>query len=160
VAQNVGAGEHTRAKKAMLYAMATAVAAGFVVFTVTFFFGDRLARAFTGEAAVIAAAANYLRAYAVDSPMLAVNTCLIGYFNGYGKTLFTMLQGIFCAFCVRIPFAYFMSTLPGVTLFRVGLGTPLATVVGILICLAYYAAFRRKLMSTEALPRLNSCNSD
>ncbi len=151
VAQNVGAGKHERAKKAMLYAMASSALIGLAVFSVTFFFGGVLAKAFTKETPVIAAAASYLKSYAIDSPLLAIYMCMIGYFNGYGKTLFTMLQGIFCAFLIRIPFAWLMSTLPGVTLFKVGLGTPLATTVGIIICFAYYKAakWRREISITH-----------
>ncbi len=138
VAQNVGANEHARARKAMLYGMAASAAAGLLVFAVVFFFGGPLSSLFSKDAPVVAASAGYLRAYAIDSPTLAFYLCLVGYFNGYGKTLFTMLQGIFCAFFIRIPFAWLMSRLPGVTMFKVGLGTPLATVVGLIICVVYY----------------------
>ena len=151
VAQNVGAGEHARAKRAMQYAMAVSVGTGLLVFTVVFFFGHVLAGFFTTDARVVAAASNYLKAYALDSPLIAVNMCLVGYFNGNGKTVFTLLQGLFCAFLVRIPFAFVMSNLSGVTLFRVGLATPLASFVGIVICLVYYAVFRRKQMSSGIL---------
>ena len=142
VAQNAGAGAFDRARKALFGGIAVSVAVGFVVFAVTFFNGRLLTGLFSREPAVIAAAADYLRAYAVDSPLVAVLFCLIGYCNGHGKTLFTMLQGIFCAFAVRIPFAYIMSRQPEVTMFEVGLATPLATVVGITIFLVYLKTAR------------------
>ena len=138
VAQNVGANEHIRARKAMFYGMAAAVSVGFAVSAVIYFFGGALSSLFSKDGLVIAASANYVMAYAIDSPLVAVYMCMVGYFNGHGKTLFTMLQGVFCAFCVRIPFAYLVSTLPGVTMFKVALGTPVATVVGLIICVIYY----------------------
>ena len=63
----------------------------------------------------------------------------MGYFNGCGKTLFVMTQGIIGAFLVRIPFSYLMSKTAGVTLFRVGLATPASTVVQIILCVIYFA---------------------
>ena len=151
VAQNVGAGEHGRARRAMYYGMATAVSIGLLFFIAAFFFGDLLSKLFTQDADVIASSANYLKAYAIDSPLLAVYFCMVGYFNGNGKTLFTMLQGIACAFLVRIPFAYFMSTVPGVTMFHIGLGTPLATLAGILICVVFYRRLKRSQNTSESL---------
>ena len=44
-----------------------------------------------------------LRAYAIDTFITAILFCFIGYYNGCGKTLFVMVQGIVGAFCVRIP---------------------------------------------------------
>ena len=137
VAQNVGADEPVRAKKALYYGIMTSMLAGLAMFALTFWDGKMLAGIFTNDTAVIAASADYLKAYAVDCPLVAILFCMIGYCNGNGKTLFTMLQGVICAFAVRIPVAYLMSRLPGVTLFRVGLATPLATAVGIVIFLIY-----------------------
>ena len=142
VAQNAGAGAFERARKALHCGIAVSVAVGFVVFAVTFWNGRALTGLFSREPAVIAAAADYLRAYAIDSPLVAVMFCLIGYCNGHGKTLFTMLQGIFCAFAIRIPAAYLISRQPDVSMFKVGLATPLATVVGLAIFLIYLKTAR------------------
>lgn len=142
VAQNVGAGEISRAKKALYYGIGTSMIPGVVMFFLTFFKGDLLAGIFTREPAVVAASADYLKAYAVDCPLVAVLFCLIGYCNGNGKTLFTMLQGVFCAFAVRIPLAYLFSRIEGATLFQVGLATPIASVAGIAIFLTYLGVSR------------------
>ncbi len=151
VAQNVGANEHIRARKAMYYGIATAFSVSLIIFVAAFFFGDKLASLFSKDAAVIASAANYLKAYAIDSPLVAFYFCMVGYFNGNGKTMFTMLQGIICAFLVRIPFAYFMSTVPGVSMFQIGLGTPLATIAGILICVIYFIKLKRSVDAQNTL---------
>ena len=83
-------------------------------------------------------AADYLRAYAIDCILTSFLFCFMGYFNGGGKTLFVMGQGILGAFCIRIPVAYLVSSIPGVSLFYIGLATPASTVVQILLCIWCY----------------------
>lgn len=149
VAQNVGAMKPERAKKALAYGIGTSVLAGFLLFYISFFHGDLMSAIFTKEAAVIAASADYLKAYAIDCMLTAFLFCFVGYFNGRGETLFVMLQGIAGAFCVRIPVAWFMSRIPGVTLFMLGLATPCSTVVQILFCIAFFFMKERKNMSLQ-----------
>ena len=60
----------------------------------TFFHGDLMAALFSSDAAVIAAAHSYLKAYAIDCLLTSFLFCFIGYFNGREKTLFVMLQGL------------------------------------------------------------------
>lgn len=139
VAQNMGAGRMDRAKKALLCGILSSVAAGLVMGYASFFHGDALAWLFASDGAVVAAAADYLRAYAIDCLLTSFLFCFMGYFNGCGKTLFVMLQGIVGAFCVRIPVAYTVSRIAGVSLFRIGLATPASTVVQILLCMGYFA---------------------
>ncbi len=144
VAQNIGAERKDRAKKAMLYGMASSLCCGAVLAWLAFFHGDLLAALFAREAEVIAAAADYLRAYAIDTLLTAILFCFIGYFNGRGNTAFVMAQGIAGAFLVRIPVSLFMSRLQPVSLFRVGLATPCSTVVQILLFLGCYAVTARR----------------
>ena len=81
--------------------------------------------------------AQYLKAYAVDTFLTAILFCFIGYYNGCGKTLFVMLQGITGAFCVRIPVTFLMSNLPDTTLFHIGLATPASSMVQIEMCIIF-----------------------
>ena len=138
VAQNVGAGQTRRAKKAMLYGMASSLCFGVVLAWLSFFHGDLLSSLFARDAAVIAASADYLRAYAIDTLLTSIMFCFAGYFNGCGNTAFVMIQGIIGAFLVRIPVSFFMSRQNPVSLFRVGLATPCSTVAQILLFLGYY----------------------
>lgn len=142
-AQNVGAGLHKRARSAMFYGMGISVAVGLAVFMVSFFHGDRLAAFFTKDVAVIRAAADYLRSYSVDCVLVGFNFCMMGYLNGNGKTGFVALQGILCTFLARIPVSYFMSKIEGVTLFQIGFATPLATLLGIVLCAVYVIRFEK-----------------
>ena len=57
---------------------------------------------------------------------------------------FVMLQGIIGAFGVRIPVAFFISKLSGVTLFQLGLATPSSTIVQIVLCIMYFILNKKK----------------
>lgn len=139
VAQNIGAEKRDRAKRAMLYGMGASLCCGVVLAWLSFFHGDLLAGLFARDGEVIGAAADYLRAYAIDTLLTSILFCFMGYFNGRGNTAFLMVQGIVGAFLVRIPVSLFMSRLEPVSLFRVGLATPCSTAVQIVLFLGCYA---------------------
>ena len=138
VAQNNGAGAYERSRKALLYGIRTALAAGAAMGALAFFGGSLLAAIFSREPLVISAAHSYLKAYAIDCLLTAILFCCVGYFNGCGKTFFVMVQGIVGAFCVRIPAVYLISHIEGATLFQIGLATPISSVVQIALCLIAY----------------------
>ncbi len=143
VAQNIGAGKPKRARKTMLYGMISSLATGVFIAYFAFFHGDLLAGIFSTQTEVIAAAAAYLKAYAIDTLIVSFLFCFIGYFNGCGRTAFVMLQGITGAFGVRIPVSYMMSRIEPVSLFWIGLATPASTVVQILLCTLYFIYLKK-----------------
>ncbi len=134
VAQNYGAGRMDRAKKALYYGVAVSFVIGVGMFFLSYFHGSVLAGIFSSDASVIAAGADYLRAYAIDCMLTAIFFCYIGFYNGIGMTRFVMIQGIVGAFCVRVPVSYVMSRQPGASLFRIGLATPMSSVVQLMLC--------------------------
>ena len=144
VAQNIGAGKPERAKKALRYSVIVSLCISVFVFYFNFFHGDLLAGIFANERAVIAEAADYLKAYAIDCLLTSFLFCFVGYFSGLGKTVFVMAQGIAGAFGVRIPISFFMSKLPNVRLFYIGLATPCSTIVQVILCLFYYVYLAHK----------------
>ena len=144
VAQNNGALRPDRSRKALFYGIRTALLAGAVMGLLAFFGGDMLAAIFSRSPEVIAAAHEYLKSYAIDCLFTAILFCFLGYFNGCGNTFFVMLQGIVGAFCVRIPAVYLISQLEGVTLFHIGLATPMSTVSQIFLCLIAYQYFKKR----------------
>lgn len=144
VAQNMGAKKPERANKALVCGIGTSVLAGCLLFYLGFFHGDLLSAIFSKDAEVIAASADYLKAYAIDCLFTAFMFCFVGYFNGCGQTFFVMLQGIIGAFCVRIPVAFLISHMADVTLFRLGLATPCSTIVQIVLCVGYFMISKRK----------------
>lgn len=149
VAQNYGAGHPECARQALFYGIKTALIAGACMGCTAFFGGALLSSVFSSEAPVIAAAHSYLKAYAIDCLLTAVLFCFVGYFNGCGKTLFVMLQGIIGAFCVRIPVVYLMSHLEESSLFTIGLGTPISSVVQIVLCVAAYRWYRLRSRTAQ-----------
>ncbi len=103
-----------------------------------FFHGDVLAGLFAEDTAVIAAAWEYLKAYAIDCLLTSFLFCFVGYFNGHGETVFVMLQGFAGAIGVRLPVAFLMSRVSPGSLFHLGLSTPASTVVQIALCMGWY----------------------
>ena len=152
-AQNVGAGSYGRAKRAMFYGMGISFLVGLLMFAVSFFHGQFLAGFFAKEKDIIEAAADYLRSYSVDCVIVGFNFSMMGYLNGNGKTSFVALQGILSTFLVRIPVSYFMSKIPGVTLFQIGFATPLATAFAIIITSIYLVRFEKKRNLNRNLSR-------
>lgn len=144
VAQNYGAGRMDRAKKALHYGAVVSFAIGVCMFFISFFHGSLLASIFSSDEAVILAAADYLKAYAIDCMFTAIFFCYTGFYNGIGRTRFVMLQGIIGAFGVRVPVSYFMSLRPNPSLFEIGLATPMSSIVQLILCLGFMAILKRR----------------
>ena len=144
VAQNIGAGKPDRARRALLCGIASSLVVGLVIGCFTFLRGSLLAGLFARDAEVIAAAAEYLKAYAIDCVLTSFLFCFIGYFNGCGDTTFVMWQGMIGAFGVRLPVSWLMSRRVPVSLFHIGLATPCSTVVQIALCFIALAVSKKK----------------
>lgn len=149
VAQNMGAKKPERARKALLCGIASSLVASVIMAYFTFFHGDLLAGIFAKDREVILAAADYLKAYALDCLLTSFLFCFIGYFNGCGSTTFVMLQGIIGAFGVRLPVSWLMSKRAEVSLFHIGLATPASSLVQIILCGVYFLILLRKQKSAE-----------
>lgn len=144
VAQNYGAGRMDRAKKALHYGVALSFAIGVVMFYISFYHGTVLAGIFSSDPAVVAAGADYLKAYAIDCLLTAIFFCYVGFYNGIGLTKFVMVQGIVGAFFVRVPVSFLMSRQAGASLFKIGLATPMSSAVQTILCLLCMVCIRKK----------------
>ena len=144
VAQNIGAGKPERAKKTMYYGMISSLAFGVVMAYVAFFHGQALARIFARDEAIIYNAAEYLKAYGIDTLLVSFLFCFMGYFNGCDRTAFVMAEGLIGAFAVRVPLSYMMSLREGAGLFDIGVAIPCSTVVQILLCIWYFRRMERQ----------------
>ncbi len=149
VAQNVGARQEARARRAMLFGMAFGAATGVFVGYMAFFHGDLLARVFTNEPAVIARAFEYLRGFAPEAVVTCIMFSFMGYFNGHARSMFVMLQGLAQSCLIRLPMSYLMSIRPNASLTGVGLAAPTATVFGIALCSIYYLQLQRQLRAEQ-----------
>lgn len=147
VAQNIGAGKRDRAKKGFFTAIVTGCSVGIFIFLLGFFGGSLISAAFTSDPAVIAESAAYLRGFSPDCILTCILFSSIGYFNGNGKSMPVMIQGISSAFCIRIPVSILMSRLPETSLTYVGLATPITTVYGIIFFIICFKLYKKKLES-------------
>lgn len=151
VAQNIGALKYERAKKALWYGITSSFLAGIVIGYFTFFHGDILAGIFAKDVAIIAPAAEYLKAYAIDCLLTPFLFCFIGYFNGCSNTTFVMIQGIIGGICVRLPVSWAMSKVMPVSLFRIGLATPISTAVQIVLCVSFFMLVQRAFKKNKIM---------
>ncbi len=151
VAQNYGAGQLERAVRGLRIAILVSTAFGAVMAWLAFFHGDALCAVFSDDGAVIAAGFDYLRAYGIDCLLTCFLFCFIGYFNGLGRTGFVMLQGVFAAFAVRIPIAWWMSVHTA-RMFYIGLSVPCSTLAEIIACFIFFAIVRKQQTAREAQP--------
>lgn len=154
VGQNVGAGEEKRSRQAMLCGMAIGAGAGVFIGLFAFFKGDLLASVFSNDNGVIIQAAAYLKGFAPEAVVTSILFSFMGFFNGHGKTVFVMAQGLAQTFIVRLPMSYFMSIRPGTNLTWIGWAAPAATVFGIFINLIYYICYLKmqKKQSRQYFP--------
>lgn len=144
VAQNVGAEKYDRALRTLRNSIILALGAGIFIFYVSFFHGEILTGLFTNNPEVIAGAADYLKAYAIDCLLTSILFSSIGFFNGIGFTRFVMIQGIIGSMLVRVPVSYLMSLEVPPRLFHIGLATPSSTLVQILLCVMALIYIKRR----------------
>lgn len=134
-AQNIGAGNTERIKTGFRYMMLTAIGVGIALAALCFFGGGALASVFTKDPDSIMYAAQYMKGFAADMLAGCCVLLMLGYFNGSGHSTFVMIQGLFSAFCIRIPAVLLLNRLPGVTLIHLGLGCAAATYSSLIICI-------------------------
>ncbi len=142
-AQNVGAGQHIRAKKGLWVSISLSMGVSIITGYLSFFHGEILLNLFSNDPEIVETAIPYLQAYSIDTVFVSIMFNITGYFSGYGKTMFVMLQGVFGALAIRITMVYLFSTVTPTSLFLIGLATPLATVVQIIFCIIYYIYLSR-----------------
>jgi len=150
VAQNYGAGLIDRSVKTLKIGLLLSFVSGIIMFFVSFYFGNVLASIFTDDIALITIAHEYLKAYAFDCVLTAFLFCFVGFFNGVGKTKFVMAQGIIGAFCVRVPVSFYMSRLVPVSVFKIGLATPISTVIQITLAVIVFVRFLKSHRTESA----------
>lgn len=143
VSQNIGAGKKKRAKKSMFTGIGVGLVVGCLVFALVIFKGDMLAGFFSTDAAVIENGYAYLKGFALETIVTAILFSMVGYFNGNNKTIWVMTQGLIQTLLVRLPLAYFMSIQPNASLTKIGLATPISTMVGVVLNIGFYVYLNR-----------------
>ncbi|MGB4985468.1 MAG: MATE family efflux transporter [Erysipelotrichaceae bacterium] len=138
VAQNMGANQHDRAMKGVKIATTISFSFGMIIFLLTFFKGDFLASIFVSDPDVIASAQMYLKSCSFEYLFLSITFCLLGYFNGMGKTKFVMIQGLFTSFIVRIPLSLYFAKLPNTNMFIIGMAVSISAFIALVIVGCYF----------------------
>ena len=144
VAQNVGAGNQRRAKKAMFTGIGVGLLFGCAVFAAVLLKGDALAAVFSPDAEVVQKGFEYLKGFAPETIVTAILFSMVGYFNGNNRTLWVMIQGMVQTILVRLPLSYYMSVQPNASLTQIGLAAPISTAVGIVLNVAFYIYLSKK----------------
>ena len=108
-------------------------------FMLMYFKPDWLMEIVSSNPKIIESGAEFMLAYSPDALLLAIVFCLNGFFNGCGRTIFTMGNNILTSVGFRIPLIFMAGNL-----FEVGLVMPISTFPQIGISLAYFYSGRWK----------------
>ena len=93
---------------------------------------------FSTDKDVLEAGALYLKSFSYDYILVPFVFCFNGFFFGCGRTIFAAVNSIISAFCIRIPVAFILcAIIPSSTLFELGIATPAASVLSIIIAGSY-----------------------
>ncbi len=136
-AQNVGANQMPRARKSFFVGMGMSLVVGIVLAAIMALFPRQLTSLFTSDPEVIAMGPLYLWPYAVESVLVCIVFSYNGFFNGCGHSTISMSAHLLSTFLVRVPVAWFLSTLPGANLAYVTAAAPISSAVQIVILFIY-----------------------
>ena len=146
-AQNFGAGRYDRARQAMKGGILFSGILGIAATLCSLLFGRQMLRLFTSDLSVLEHAVLYLQSYSFDCILVAIVFNMNGYFNGFGRSFFTMAHNLAATFCGRIPLTFLFSRLPGVTLREMGIAVPVSTLISVILCLWYLRRVNRQFAS-------------
>ncbi len=143
-AQHIGAKEHGRALRALVYSLSFSLFCGIIFLIWQQINPASAISIFTNDKDVIAAGCDYLRTFSYDYLLVPFVFCLHGFLNGMGRTTFTATNNIMGAFLIRIPFGFLFGTMAGATLFHLGIAAPLTSMVTITIAITYIVILKKK----------------
>ena len=148
-AQNIGANKPVRALRTLYFAIACTLTAGIIFLIILQLWPERMIALFidpNGEGAqdVIRHGALYARSFSWDYVMVPIVFCTNGFFNGCGRTFFSMSNNLAGTFLIRVPASYLFSLLSGATLYHVGFAAPLASLLSNTVAIIYLVSGRWK----------------
>ena len=149
VAQNASALKHKRAMFGVKVSTLFSLIISILIIIYVLVDGKSLIRIFNSDPEVVDVAYLYLKAYSFDIFFTVFLFNSIGYFNGYGKTKFTMISGVLGAFLFRIPLSFLFSKVVPLNVFLIGLGTPAGTLFQIIISIIFFIKMKKDLIFEE-----------
>lgn len=148
-AQNIGAGEHVRAKQTLKYGIIISFFCGIIFSMICQFASPHIVDLFTDDAEVVRMGAQYLRSYVFDCALAAIHFCFSGYFCAYGRSGYSFIHNLTSAVLVRIPGAYFTSKFFPQTLYPMGWAAPAGSLFSAVICIILYMRMNRAAHTTD-----------
>ena len=141
-AQNIGAHRPQRALKSLSAAIILTMSAGVVFLLLMQLIPEKLIALFidrstVGAEEVIRQGTLYIRSFSWEYILVPIVFCTNGFFNGCGKSFFSMANNLAATFFIRVPVSWFFSVAAGATLFEVGMAAPLASFASNIVALVY-----------------------
>ena len=143
-AQNIGAQKLERARKTLLYAIFIAAGFGGTAAVIMQFLSSGAVSLFTDSAVVTRLGGEYLRGYAWDCLFAGIHFAFSGYFCACGKSGISFMHNMIAILLVRIPGAYFMSSMFPESLYPMGLATAAGSLLSAIICAAAFIILIKK----------------
>ena len=145
VAQNRGARQNARAYESLKWGMFMCFSCAIVIVGLAQYMPTFFTSIFSHDPDVIYQSSLYLQTYSIDCLLTSLVFCFNGYFNGCQKTVFTMIHSLISTFIARIPITFLMSTLTGVTLWHMGIASPVSTFLSLIMCIFYLRKTKKEL---------------
>ncbi|MDO4628393.1 MAG: MATE family efflux transporter [Planctomycetia bacterium] len=153
-AQNMGAKKTRRAILSLRYGILFSLIFGVGTWTFFQLVPELATGIFTHDVDVRRGAALYLQSFTLDCILVSIIFSMNSYFSGCGKSFVCMIYSLASTFGIRVPAAYWISTLPSCTLYHLGFAAPAATLFSIVIAVIYFVYVQREISSP------NVCKND
>lgn len=141
-AQNAGAKNHSRGRKALYYGISICIAFGILCIILVHFKAAEIMALFVpGEENVIRMGDDYLQSYVIDCAVAGVHFCFSGYFAAYRKAIFSFIHNVISIFAVRLPGTYLASVMFADPLWPMGMAAPAGSLLSVLICIFLYKKY-------------------
>lgn len=137
VAQNIGARQTVRAKKAFYWGILLSIMSSLPFFLWALCSPGSIMRLFGAEENVVRAGSLYMLGFCFDYILVAFVFCQIGFFNGCGRTRFVMVNGIISALLIRLPMSWLFGIFLDGDLWLIGLAAPGASLIQIIVGFVY-----------------------
>lgn len=144
-AHNLGAGQRPRAIQSLKAGLVIMSGVGLTLWFICLIMPETLASIFTNEPAVISGTGEYLKSYSIDIFLAGLVFCFNGFLCGEGKSLIVSIHTILTTLTFRVPVAYVLSAAYPDTLFPMGLASPLASFMSLVILALYYQFIYKKV---------------
>ncbi len=144
VAQNIGARQEKRAIRCLCYGTLFGFLFALFFFLAGLFFPAQAVGIFTADRGVIKAGVEYYAGYKYDYLFCALAFCINGFINGTGHTKLTLIANLVSTYAVRVPACILFGTVLKAGMLGVGYALPAASLVQMIIGLAFCVSGRWK----------------